>query len=801
MDSGTTSTIPLPGGQRYRGTFGSRVLTDTYHTGAGTTYDVLSLVNGQVVDTPVTGLPAGTYVSTLRAADANSVAVIYGANGQYQLGLLDMASGQLAPLNSGPVSQGTLAVLTANRIAWYDPTAQDPVLHLLDRSDLSAPETTVTVPTPPLPAGYTASVRQIGITGNSLLVAYAVTHSGASTTDDTLGYPLYSMPLTGGELSTVLDHERGIIETYADGALAVGGPSPADWAARRLAPASDGTLGSTALDNDDARPWPINGLSLAGGQLLTIEGTSSVYTRSVQLGTQPTYGAHTAFGTAAVPSNCGVAGSCAPPIGSGDGRMSQLQVGTSGDSATTQGPKSTSRMTPGAQTGGSLVDSNGRYVLYGNTSTRELFVGDMTMNHSSNVRYYESLTASALSGQTLWTASSSAGVLNSLNLSTLQPGRTITTGPTCKPTELQTAGGRWIYWSCGASGPAGVYDLATGKDISVPSGPSQLGEGFVVEHDATRGKLVLTDVQTDAAVTTDLADLPAPTAPLTDDRHVTWAVDKYDGGIAYLDATENIHIVDPHISPSPASGYRILPGQRLNPGNSLTSASMRLVMQSDGNLVAYLKPGGSAAPAEWSSGTWGHPGAYAMMQPDGNFVVYSADGGPGTGGALWSSNTSGNPGAYATIQDDGNLVIYRQGTTDPANALWSSGSYARPQTVASGQTMKPGWWTQGQYTFLVMQRDGNLVMYRKRDGAAIWSTKTWGHSGAYAMMQSDGNLVVYPKGKSASTGGALWSTKTWGHSGAYAVMQDDGNLVVYPKGKSASTGGALWASNTWKTAY
>jgi hypothetical protein len=250
---------------------------------------------------------------------------------------------------------------------------------------------------------------------------------------------------------------------------------------------------------------------------------------------------------------------------------------------------------------------------------------------------------------------------------------------------------------------------------------------------------------------------------------------------------------------APAAG--ILPGQGLNPGDSLTSGSMRLVMQSDGNLVAYLKAGGSSAPAEWSSGTSGHPGAYAVMQSDGNLVVYSQSGGPSTGGALWSSRTYGNPGAYAVLQDDGNLVVYRKGGgPSTGGALWSSHSYAKPQTIGSGQALKAGWWTQGQLTFLVMQPDGNLVMYRKRDGAAIWSSRTYGHPGAYAVMQSDGNLVVYRKGGGPTTGGSLWASNTSGHSGAYAVMQDDGNLVVYRKGGGPTTGGSLWASNTWRTA-
>ncbi|MGW1049393.1 hypothetical protein [Streptomyces sp. NPDC002521] len=226
------------------------------------------------------------------------------------------------------------------------------------------------------------------------------------------------------------------------------------------------------------------------------------------------------------------------------------------------------------------------------------------------------------------------------------------------------------------------------------------------------------------------------------------------------------------------------PGRKLTSGQRLSSANITLSMGSDGNLVAYLKTNGTSGsgPAIWSTGTSGHSGAYAYMQSDGNLVVYSS-----TGSALWSSHTSGHSGAYFLVQDDGNLVVY----SSTGSALWSDGTYMRSATIGSGQKLYGGWWAQAKYTRLVVQPDGNVVLYRKRDGKAIWSTGTSGHSGAYAYMQSDGNLVVYP-----SSGSALWSTHTSGHSGAYATEQSDGNFVVYAASGGPGKGGALWASNT-----
>ena len=236
---------------------------------------------------------------------------------------------------------------------------------------------------------------------------------------------------------------------------------------------------------------------------------------------------------------------------------------------------------------------------------------------------------------------------------------------------------------------------------------------------------------------------------------------------------------------SGAAAATLQAGRRLNGGQSISSTSMSLTMQSDGNLVAYLKTGPSGTgPAMWASGTYGHSGAYAVMQSDGNFVVYSSG-----GTALWSTGTSGHSGAYATLQNDGNFVLYSSGGT----ALWSDARWVRSQTIGSGQKLTAGWWTQGKYTRLVMQPDGNLVVYRNSDGKGIWSSGTYGHAGAYAYMQSDGNLVVYKSGGGPSTGGAGWSTGTYGHSGAHAIMQNDGNFVVYSSG-----GTALWSSGTYK---
>jgi hypothetical protein len=85
---------------------------------------------------------------------------------------------------------------------------------------------------------------------------------------------------------------------------------------------------------------------------------------------------------------------------------------------------------------------------------------------------------------------------------------------------------------------------------------------------------------------------------------------------------------------------------------------------------------------------------------------------------------------------------------------------------------------------LIMQADGNLVLYRLYNRYALWSSGTAGCDVLRVVMQGDGNLVIYqPNGR------AIWASGTAGNPGSFLVLQDDGNLVIYkPK--------PIWATNT-----
>lgn len=86
--------------------------------------------------------------------------------------------------------------------------------------------------------------------------------------------------------------------------------------------------------------------------------------------------------------------------------------------------------------------------------------------------------------------------------------------------------------------------------------------------------------------------------------------------------------------------------------------------------------------------------------------------------------------------------------------------------------------------FLILQEDGNLVMYEYGGTKAVWATGTNGNV-KNAIMQEDGNFVLY------SDKGPVWASNTVG-SKSFLSLQDDRNLVVYRE-----NGKAVWSSDTW----
>jgi hypothetical protein len=203
-----------------------------------------------------------------------------------------------------------------------------------------------------------------------------------------------------------------------------------------------------------------------------------------------------------------------------------------------------------------------------------------------------------------------------------------------------------------------------------------------------------------------------------------------------------------------------------------------------------LKAGAKLLPGQSLQG-----GAWRLdMQPDGNLVLqnWCMPGDPGCPYPAWALGTSGQPGNYLVMQTDGNLVLYsRTGRT-----VWDT------QTRGTGSS-----------NVFVVRPDSNLVVYSGR--RAVWSTgleRSYVHVAGRRvtdLRSNNGRYVFAAPGNSMATWnfGSAGSAWTWGvtcHKDPRVnceaptgrlMLLTDGNLVWFQPG---ARGGyvAEWATNT-----
>ncbi|KAK1180618.1 hypothetical protein B7755_022225 [Streptomyces sp. NBS 14/10] len=315
-------------------------------------------------------------------------------------------------------------------------------------------------------------------------------------------------------------------------------------------------LTATTSANAADTPLPIQtdgvwGVDFAGGTLATVEHSASrdqyVMTRRVAPdgSTAATRVPMMYAGTFAegehikrVPCD---AGECIPLVGSGNGDVGLVFVDDGKEYVQIRTSPNTYHGVEPAVTGARIVDVTGRYFLHNAQSTNQQYLDDLQPYRTTDVRITRSITAASVWGTRLWAASSTRGTVTQTDIKTTKLVETVATGAPCVLKELQVMG-RWVYWSCGTTGPAGVYDRTAKKSFTVPSGPALVGDGYLVRHDRTAGQLLLSDFHTGtAAAPRPIADLAAGST--ADQRRLTWAVDKWGGDIAYVDSAKAIRVV------------------------------------------------------------------------------------------------------------------------------------------------------------------------------------------------------------------------------------------------------------------
>ncbi|MFE9608005.1 FG-GAP-like repeat-containing protein [Streptomyces sp. NPDC006012] len=534
LSAGATTDIAITHGA-YGATFGTHVLTQARDADGNR---VLWLYgDGVPTDgTLVAGWPTGITANfSVLGGDSGTAVIGYAlGNGERHLALVDLDAARV----TGDVTVSlapTAVALSADRLVWY--RSDSTVAHVLDRTDLSAAETTVTLP-------GTEGTPYAGIAGRWLVVARSLP-TGSYDAADTSGERLMAVPLTGGDPVTLLRHANSSLVTAPDGTLlAVGGTDAGHWAVRRVIDTGAGTPTLTELTAVPPVAAEISRLSLQNGTLATDEPDSSFmgayYTRAIA-----------ADGTPGTPTWRKWNHRDVGPYTTGDGRAVTFTAQSDPVGSFVQSLDKNDQAgffyLPSAS--GAVLDITGRYAIVNGASPAKQYVGDLGVYSSLEPIVTRSVTAASVWGTSLWTPGSGTGVVTAKDLKTGKVTDTVSTGAPCVPKELQAVG-RWVYWSCGPTATAGVWDRTAKKNIPVPSGQAVLGDGYLVRHDTSAGALLLTSFADGTAATRKIGDLAAGNSSL---RGVTWTVDKFGGPAAYVDADQRIHLVPSGVATQPLS--------------------------------------------------------------------------------------------------------------------------------------------------------------------------------------------------------------------------------------------------------
>ncbi|WP_069465974.1 VCBS repeat-containing protein, partial [Actinacidiphila rubida] len=511
--STTTTAIAVPDGQTYQSAFAAGAILTAASDGSGL-HVVSEDGGGGTTDRTVTGVPAGATVDKVLDMGGDLTALSLRVDGVPHVYLLDFTTATAREVFAG-VSGIDLVVLGGTRVVAATPRRTSAYSVRLDDPSGTVEETPY-----PAAARATNEVLRPVPDGDRILV------EAEDTDKHSTGGALWSVPVGGGDATLLLRHTVYTLAVAPDGSvLVVGGSGPADWAVRRIAP--DGTVtsvtplapfparvfelaysaGRLVYSSDTGAYDPLIGRDVTAGATPSVSGPSTVW------GMGPERGAHLqALGKGTV------------AFVRGDEVFSPLPGSTTGARS----------VRPSTMTMTGVLDGDGYDLVLGTTTAGRQAVGNLDNGYDPFAR---GAGASAVWDHTIWVPGSAAGTVRPYNLRTLAYGATVQTGAACANYADLQVDGRWLYWSCGTT--AGVYDRTTGRHVAVPAGQALLGDGFVVRH--TGGRLVMTDVHAGTAVTTDVADLPQGTQ--SDDRGVTWTVDKYAGGLAYVDAASAIHVI------------------------------------------------------------------------------------------------------------------------------------------------------------------------------------------------------------------------------------------------------------------
>ncbi|MFF6774328.1 hypothetical protein ACFY8W_12270 [Streptomyces sp. NPDC012637] len=531
--SQAVTRIPLPAGQSWLGAYtADTVVTRTDQDGVTTALTLVRLAaDGGTAETPVTGVPADLGRAAPVTQDTRGAILRFSAGGSARF-YLDYGTATLVRLPGAFEATGNLRLGGEHVLGW---SSGGNSLSTVPRSDAAATPVRTVVAKPYATSEY----PEFAVVGGHVVYV----HSAASyDPDGVLRQKLQEVPLGGGPVRDLLPAGAKGFVTAPDGSvLVVGGSSATDWAVHRVSPGDGGAPVVDVVKKVPQVPATYSGLALGGGRLSYLSDS----TWSLKPGMPALFDVDTTM--------TGTPAATAPGLrhrlwqtpnglrSLGDGNAAY------GGGTTVKAPTDDSYRYTDLPAESTVVDAAGRYVLARNGDTTYAVDLDIDNLNRNEVRLTLDKSAAALWGSQVWkpATATSTGQVNAYDLRTGATSAPVELGSGCRPTELQAVG-RWLYWACGAD-KAGVFDRTLKKNVPVTAGESLLGDGFVVRHDRTAHKLLVTNAAT--GQTSDLAAVPAWAD--ADGRGATWTVDKFGANVAFVDAEKNIHVKRVPVAPQP----------------------------------------------------------------------------------------------------------------------------------------------------------------------------------------------------------------------------------------------------------
>ncbi|MFC5633778.1 FlgD immunoglobulin-like domain containing protein [Streptomyces bullii] len=644
MADGGSHRLDIPSEDSFTGLVGSSVLVRDQARNEEGGSPVLTVEGWYVLPAdrpaadakvPVTGWPQGADLQYARlvAGDADEAVVRFATSAEQaesgrfdRLGLIDLSTGTL---RSVPAATGwdTSVVVAGETLAWVD---TDGLAHVRSRADLAAPEQVF-----PFPADLDRS--KLG-----LLDGWLLAFTRADGTDAALKRALVAVSSDGQQRRTLLEKaDKEAVQVAGGGVAVIGGTSSVDWHLQKATVGADGLPRLEKLRRVAPVAAGVDALALSAGTLSTVEKDgpqgAGFYHRTVgPAAVSAPVWAGRESGRSYDHTVCGQH-LCTRLLGSGDGRtVYQVRNHETGRSQVEvvgrRGPDQADRALTG-DVDGWLTDSSGRYAVYqsGRPTVPGMPVTDgktiVVDLDTGTVVDQRAQTGATVWGGTLYAATATPGTVARKDLATGRQTGTVDTGAPCVPVELQSAG-RWLYWTCEQFRQHGVVDLTTGEKIALPAGRGGLlGDGYFVNQRYTGATLRLTEFQSGGtAVTRDLG-IPMPTDG-SDSRRRTWAVDRFGGGLAYVDQENVVHVVASGVPASPLAAasastptaFKAADGWKASWQLSRPAASWKLTLKStaNGTTVRTLTGGrtsGTALNAVWdgrtSAGASAANGTYA----------------------------------------------------------------------------------------------------------------------------------------------------------------------------------------------